>query len=439
MYTSYIGKKFLKLYNEREGKNLTAEEFFNDYFFELFFRDGSHLMHIGNSPFFQKPKKEDVEKFGSTSLAQLHNLQTAIKEDVPNMSIYVGSAAKDLQGTTSGQVTSIDFPTDAEEMYASWIGEALSVGVTGRYGILFMENDLLWIIYKGWNSYRKFLSQSPNIKDKEISFWNALWLSAYVQGNINLNKPLVTFNIETETSHNETRLKKLNWSEIIFSISKMYPNKKVLLYAYQLDKTNITLGFINTFLPEVRKMYEFRDALFLNNNETVLTDKEIETLSTFYNFRSACQLGTIGLKTLEPAKLREYMPSGSKPDAKGKEFKFTDEESYHNYQLYKIWITAMLNKTELLSLASQLGNTLLNVEEESKRGKSESSNIAQSVLESKSLKSFIESLNSIISRSPNEADNLKKIVEEALKMPSDNFPLFITLTSFEYNYQKTKN
>jgi hypothetical protein len=30
----------------------------------------------------------------------------------------------------------------------------------------------------------------------------------------------------------------------------------------------------------------------------------------------------------------------------------------------------------------------------------------------------------------------KEIVEEVLKMPHDNFPLFVTLIKFEYNYQK---
>lgn len=98
-------------------------------------------------------------------------------------------------------------------------------------------------------------------------------------------------------------------------------------------------------------MYELRDTIFIKENETVLSDKEIEQLSTFYNFKNACQIGTIGLhKALEPAKLREYMPKGSILFAQGKEFKFANEESFINYQLYKIWITAMLNKTDLLNL-----------------------------------------------------------------------------------------
>lgn len=438
MYTSYIGKKFLKIYNEREGKDLSAEEFFNEIFFPLFFQDDSHLMHVGNSPFFQKPKDEDVIQNGGKAKAQLNNLKTAILEDTPNMSIYVGSAAKDIQGTTSGQITSIAAEVDAEEMYASWIGEALAIGVSGRFGILLQETQLLWLIFTGWNYYRELLTKTPNLKDKEISFWNGIWLLHCFDQNFNVNNPWNDFNIETDTSHGETRLQKRNWSEIVFGLSKKYPSEIITFYSYQLDKMNTTLGFINVYLPDVRKVFEFRDAIFINKTETILSDKEIETLSTFYNFKSACQFGTIGLRSLEPSKLREYMPRGSILYAQGKDFKFTDEESFHNYQLYKIWITAMLNKTELLKLASDIGSSLIALEEKDERGKKVYSTLSQEIRDSKNIRAFIDNLSKVLEQAPENADVFKNVVEETLKMPSDNFPLFVTLIRFEYNYQKTK-
>jgi hypothetical protein len=61
MYTSYIGKKFLDAWNEREGKSLTAREFFDNVLFPLFFDDERHLLHVSNSPFFQQLSAKDKE------------------------------------------------------------------------------------------------------------------------------------------------------------------------------------------------------------------------------------------------------------------------------------------------------------------------------------------------------------------------------------------
>ncbi len=439
MYTSYIGKKFLKLYNDKEGTNLSAEEFFQNIFFELFFTDDSHLMHVGNSPFFQKPKAEDVNIHGSKSLAQLNNLKNAIESDVPNMSIFVGSAAKDVGGTTSGQVSSIDVAIDTNEMYASWVGQALAIGVNGGFVMLIDEPEILWTLFEGWKVYRKYLHQTPNVKDKQIETWNGQWLCHALQESFDRKNPAYGLNIETTEVQGNVAIPTQQWSKIIFSLSKKYPNRIITSYAYNLSQTNTTLGFINIYLPEVRKMYELRDAIFIKENETVLSDKEIEQLSTFYNFRSACQLGTIGLKALEPAKLREYMPRGSILYAQGKEFKFANEESFFNYQLYKIWITAMLNKTDLLNLASEVAAALIELETKDERAKKVFSTLSQEVRDSKNLRSFIDEISEVLEHLPGNADIFKNVVEQVLKMPSDNFPLFITLIRFEYNYQKTKN
>lgn len=436
MYTSYIGRKFLKRYNERNGLELSAEEFFNDIFFQLFFEDESHLMHVGNSPFFQKPKAEDVKKHGSPSLAQLNNLTVAIKDDVPNMSIFVGGAAKDVYGTTSGQVTSLDCKIDSEEMYASWIGQALSIGVSGGYVMLIDEEEIFWILFEGWAIYRKYLRQTPNIKDKQIETWNGNWLYHYSSGKGNNDEELTIYHSEVQ---GKTAIATQPWGKIVFALSKLFPAKLLTTYAYNLSQTNTTLGFINILLPSIRKMYELRDILFIKHDQSVLSDKEIEELSTFYNFRSACQFGTIGLKALEPAKLREFMPRGSVLYAQGKEFKFSNTESHYNYQLYKIWITAMLNKTDLLSHASQVANSLIELEKNSDRGKKVFSTLSQEVRESKNIRSFIEHLSNILEQQPDNASAFKEVVEEVLKMPSDNFPLFVTLIRFEYNYQKSKN
>lgn len=436
MYTSYIGKKFLTLYNEKEGKNLTAKEFFEEIFFELFFEDESHLMHVGNSPFFQKPKSEDVEKHGSKSLAQLNNLQTNIENDEPNMAIFVGFAAKDLQGTTSGQLTSMDFKIDEEEMYASWFGEALSMGVSGGYLMAIDEPKVLLTLYEGWKYYRKYLQQTPNVKDKQIETWNGHWLTHCFDKNYNENDPFENFQVETVNTLGKIAIPTNDWSKVIFALSKKYPNQTITAYCYNLSQTNTTLGFINLFLPEVRKMYQFRDAIFINEKGSVLEYEQIEKLQTFYGFKNACQLGTIGLKALEPANLRTYMPKGSVMYAQGKDFKFNNEQSFLDYQLYKLWITAMLNKTELLNLAADVAKALIEFEKGDERGKKIYSTISQNIKDSKNIKSFIDSITIMLEKEAVNGDIFKDVVTQVLKMPADNFPLFSTLIRFEYQYQK---
>lgn len=439
MYTSYIGKKFLTLYNNENGTNYSAEEFFDEVFFKLFFTDEAHLMHVGNSPFFQKPKEEDVSKHGGRSLAQYANLRANIEEDIPNMSIYVGAQARDIFGTTSGQVTDMEFNVDKNEMYSSWIGGALGIGVNGGYVMLIEDDEILNALYKGWDYYRLYLQQTPNVKDKQIETWNGQWLTYYYSFKYNEIHPESGLNIETESVQGKIAIPTKKWSEILFVLSKQFPNKIYTAYAYNLSQTNTTFGFINIYLHEIHEIFEFRDKVFIDESTTILEDRQIEQLETFYNFRSACQMGTIGLKSLEPAKLRDYMPKGSVLFAGGKDFKFKDEESFINYQLYKIWIMAVLNKTELLNLASEIASALVKLETKDERGKKVLATLSKDVRESKSLRFFIENLSVLIMELPEESETIKSCVENSLKMPTDNFPLFITLIRFEYNYQKYKN
>ena len=186
--------------------------------------------------------------------------------------------------------------------------------------------------------------------------------------------------------------------------------------------------------------FELRDKIFMNHSDFILSDKEIESLETFYNFRNACKFGTIGLKALEPSKLREFMPKGTAEYAQGKDFKFTDEHSKYFFSLYKLWIIAMLNKTELLQLAADVTKSLDSLEREQSdknRGKTTQYQSSKELLEYKSLKVFIDGLTENIDEK--NAQTFRNVVDNLVKMPNDNFPLFITLIRFEYSYQKNNS
>ena len=439
MYTSYIGKKFLKIYRHRYNKpdDYSARQFFDEVQFPLFFQDTNHLMHVGNSPFFQKPRDEDVKLHGGKSLAQLNNLRKKIESGVPSGSMYVGFGAEEVQATSSGQLTSMNFNIDEEEIYASWIGEALGIGVSGAFVMLIDKEAVLLSLFQGWQYYRKYLEQTPKLKDKQIETWNGQWLTHTFSKKFDKDNPLDNFQVETVEVLGKLAIPTQKWSQVIFALSRKYPNKTLTAYAYSLSQTNTTLGFINIYVPEILRLYELRDKIFINQTDVILKDEEIEKLETFFNFKNACKFGTIGLKALEPAQMREFMPKGSVDYAQGKDFKFSDENSFLFFQLYKLWIIAMLNKTELLKLAADVAKALIESEKgQSKRDQTKTTQTQSStgLMESKTVKTFIDGLTSIMTAE--NADAFKSVVEEVLKMPSDNFPLFATLIRFEYNYQK---
>jgi hypothetical protein len=188
---------------------------------------------------------------------------------------------------------------------------------------------------------------------------------------------------------------------MFFKLSFHLPNDEIIINAYVLSKTNKTFGFIKVFLPEVRKPIEFLHKLYdFREFKSQIERTDIEKFETFYNFKSACRMGTIGLKALEPRGLRAFMPQGSMSFAQGKELKFNNEESYYSYEIYQIWIMATLNKTQLLELASQMASILNDIENLDERGKKVMKTLSNDTRDSKNVKQFIENLSKIIELVP---------------------------------------
>ena len=444
MYTSYIGKKYLRLYNERHGGNLSAQEFFEQEMFPLFFDDERHLMHVGNSAFFYGPDKEKIKAGMRPSEAQLAKLQADIVNEPPNMSTFVGYGAKDMQGTTSGQMTHMSLTISPDEMYASWIGQALGIGVNGGFVMLIDEPEVLHLLAEGWRYYRETLRQTPEVKGRQIETWNGQWLCHALGERYDPDYPLDDFEVEAGEVQGNVSLPTVSWVKVIFNLARRFAQSPhtpsvMTAYAYNLSQTNTTLGFINLYLHQVRLLYEMRDRLFVDHRETALTNQEIERLEPFFGFKGACMLGTLGLRALEPDKLRSYMPKGTFIYAQGKDFKFSNDASYQTYYLFKTWIIAMLNKTELLDLAAQVAKALHTTQTQpNDRGKTTKTRLVDDVREAKSLKAFIESLTALLHEEAGDPETFHQVVEHVLKMPSDNFPLFITLIRFELQYLKSK-
>ena len=451
MYTSYIGKKFLALLKEkyRKPNDYSAHSFFDEVMFPLFFDDEKHFLNVANSSFFQPISKTLLSKEKSVHQLRLERFHMDINTKGASLTTLIGYAAQGVLAGTSGQVSNLQNEITLEDMYASWIGGGMAIAVGGGYSILIDNAEILWGIFIGWTYYRSYLNQTPNLKGNQIDIWNAYWIIHFLSKKFNLCQPLSGFyfpeydvcKVEKWRKMGFVEFSSEKWSKILFNLSKRFPNEIITVNCFKFADTNTTIGFINLYLPEISEIYELRDKLFIDYKDTILKDEQIEKLETFFTFKNACKLGSIGLKSIEPAKLRDYMPKGSIEYARGEEFKFTNENSYINYSLYKLWMIAMLNKTELLELATRLAKSLLSIletkkKEEDNRWKTNVSQGIEEVKNAKNLRSFIEALTPLIE--VGNAELYANVVEQVLKMPVDNFPLFITLVRFEYAYLKSK-
>jgi len=439
MYTSYIGKKFLDAWNSREGRNLTARTFFDEIMFPVFFNSEKHLLHVSNSPFFQSLSAKDIESGVPEPEIRRANLHNNIKNKKPNASIYVGYGAEESTATTSGQLTNMPGEISEDDMYASWIGESLACGVGGGFYLLFDDTSILFQCFDGWSIYRTFLTQTPKVKDRQIETWNGQWLNHRLNGG-----DVLDFNPETEERNDPKKGKihaipGISWSRLVLALSKSYSSQDMTMYVYNLSSTNTTLGFINVKIHEIRTLFEARDKYFIDQKNSVLSDNQIVLLEAHFKFYRACEMGALGLRALEPSKLRDYAPQ--RDPKKAKDFKINDEQSNKQFHLYKLWIYAMLNKSELLQLSGQIATLLRNYETSSAdRGKSTAKQFSSEVRNATNLRIFLDKLAELIGHYPGAATpELHTQIESLVKMPSDQFPLFVTLIRFEYSFQEAQN
>lgn len=447
MYTSYIGKKFLHLYRERHQlpDDYSARQFFDEVMFPLFFDSDDHLMHVHGSSFFQKVPDRFLMAGKSKQQFQLERLHKDIDDRKISGSTYVGYAAGGLDATTSGQVTSLTLDISPEDMYTSWIGQGLGVGVSGGLVMLVDEDEILWRLYEGWQNYRKYLQQTPNLKDKQIETWNGHWLNHIARKSYDAGDPLFNLQISPEVVLGKLAIPTIDWVKAVFALAQFFPNDTVTAYTYNLSQTNTTLGFVNLQLPQVNYLKDLHRVLYATLGEKYQQQDMVGLYSTFFTFKNACKLGVIGLTALEPEKLRDYMPKGTRDYASGKDFKFGGETSFHHFQIFKTWIIAMLNnKKELNALAEQLAQALINFESEAAasekgRGKATQGRLSDEVKSSKTIREFIDNLTEIMAKYPEGSVVFKDVKNAVITLPADLFPLFVTLIRFEYQFKKSLN
>ncbi len=428
MITSNIGKIFLNAYNEKYGTSYDARTFFLEQFYPLFFDQNKYMMTAGNSP-LENPKLswDDMikgKKPFETPEQRKNRFEKLIKkieESEADASIARGYASLDVTATTSGQVTDLKLPNSQEEIYTSWIGDALGIGVQGGFSILFSNKEILLDIFEGWKLYRTSLNETTMLKGNQINTWNGQWLSHYYDTReYDEDMPLAGYNPFNVNKDGIISIDTQTWTKILIGISKKYRNAQILGYIYSIGQTNTTIGFIPFNLTQIRRPIHLYEKIFGMSN-----GRNVESLwGTAIGFKTACTYGAIGIKAMEPKGLRDYVYKGKQPKA----------HNYDNinYNVYIIWIYAMLNNDELWEKSQELAK-LLN-EASSDKDKSISTkrkNLVETMLNATNKKQFIAAATEVVSFI-GKIDEFKGIVKEIHGMPTDNVPYFLTLLRFQY-------
>ncbi len=434
MYTAIIGKKLVTLTNSNAKKKRSMKDFWKDVFIPLFFDEQKYLLSGGNTP-LENPKISWEKKKYPTSEERTKRIEAIIKNiesGVPDTSNSLVAGSSDLESTTSGQITSFNLPLSQEEIYASWIGVGLGVRVEGGFVILFEKEEIIKLLFEGWQKYRNLVNETPNLKGNQIETWNGHWLT-FALGNTKYQKSLCVppFKLEKNFSKIDT----LSWVKVLFALARQFPNEKLNAYIYSLGQTNTTIGFIQINLPEIKREIEMYDYLFGELRDVGKRAID-EVYNTQFAFRTACQNGIIGLQEIQPRDLREYFPQKNKEAAYPK-IK-NDEKSIINYNIYLSWVLAMLNNKTTIQAAEETAKFLQAYVAQSDRAKKTQTNNVNTLLESSTRKSFIENITEFLKDNSSYSEFFNSLVEEIDKMQADKYPYFLTLIKFKYAYLNNK-
>jgi len=438
MYTSYIGRRFLTLWNERTGQDLSARQFFDKEMFPLFYDSPKYLQWVPSSAFAQDLDKEGkalVKSGHSPYEIKLTKLHEKVNGNLtPDASFVIGFPAAGTAGTTSGQVSGVGPRVAAEDMYCSWIGGALGVGVSGGLSMLLDEDEVLWSLYEGWPHYRAYLNQRDSLKGNQIDTWNGRWLTHAFDSEFDARRPTANFDFDAalDAKDGTSSIRTQPWVNVLFALAEKF-QCRLTAYVYSLAQTNRTIGFVPLELDQIDDLHQLAQRLF-QLSPAVRDWQQLRKLyETHYSFGRACEQGSIGLAAIEPAKLQEYMPG------KDRKISLKTEADRIQLDIYQLWIIAMLNNQELYGVADRLADALLQfARRDDGRNAGRAKNTINQQVEQVFVKhrpAFIEKLTELLSAVKSEEPYrsvFDEVVRHIMGMPVDNFPLFIILTRFRY-------
>jgi hypothetical protein len=357
MIAANIGKIFLDAYNEKFKSNYSAKEFFVEKYYTIFFNHNKYMMSAGNSPLENPKISWDKMRTGQIPYETVEKRNDRFTKTVDKIdagpadaSIAIGFPTLDLTATTSGQVTNLDLPIKTDDIYLSWIGSGLGIGVQSGLSLLFSNKQILLDLFEGWQVYRDYLNSTPGLRGNQINTWNGQWIAhRYDKLSYDAANPTALFNPFGAMKDGGMEVNTQSWTKVLIGIARNYPETSLTAYVYSLGQMNITVGFVPFNLPRIRQPFELYDKYF----GTTKREQVEQLFGTAIGFTKACQMGAIGVNALEPKGFRDSMDKGVVP-----KYNPTDEEKTINFNTYQIWLLAMLNNEQLWEKAQQIATTL---------------------------------------------------------------------------------
>lgn len=460
MYTSVVGRTFLDEYNRRNGKQYSAKEFFDKELFEQIFNHRKYLMWAGNSPFVQGISKKKPFFEPEERVEKLEKLHEKIQSGEKDASIALGFPASETKeyATTSGLVTDIALPVEEEEVYLSWIGGTLSLGVAGGYTLLFDHPEIAYATFEGWRHYRRFLNNPTfdKLLPNKLTSWNGQWLAYYFDELYDDSFNLHTLEREglVKISNDAISIPTVSWSKLFFSLSTKLTIETSTAYIFSLGSTNKTIGFIPFHFQSGKNLISIYQKLFGNEEYRLKRSSEFENWFGMH-IKRACELGSVGLHALRPESLRKYFKDNknikfysseikrkkgeseeayaeSRAKAKAKE-----KESIISYQTYKTWLVAMLskNKTDISDYSREIAQALVRYRAGGR--KLNRKNLLEKDFFKTNKNDMLKALSTIVSDDTVEQDVVEKmnsLRDQIHFLSKEDFNYFVLLLKFDYAY-----
>ena len=436
MYTTTVGRKFLIAYNRKFNKNYSAKCFFEEVFIPLFFDHPKYMMTAGNSP-LENPKLswEDMIKGKKTFETQeqrkerIKKMIHKIETEKADASIAIGYGVLDYSAGTSGQITNIELPDNKEDIYLSWVGAGLGIGVEDNITILFDHEEILLDVFEGWKYYRDYLEKTPLMKGNQINTWNGHWISNRYGYSFDKLDPIYGINPLEKTKENLFNLPTISWIKVLLGISTKFMQNNLTGYLYNIGKSNMTIGFVPFIIQDIKKPNQFYENIF--GKSLLLQDiKSIENLyGTAFGLKKACQQGSIGVQAMEPNGLRSFITTDKV--TKKISYNENDEEQRVTFNTYLIWIIAMLNNEKLWDTSREIALQLIKFKAGAEKSRANRKTAVENLLSSTTSKQFLVNLIPIIDEEK-EVVNFEEMGKIVHLMPRDNFPYFNTLIRFQY-------